>query len=49
VDTRPDDVARFVVGGALLHDLVLAALVIIAGVLVGPYRCPGPAVVQAPS
>lgn len=39
VDTRPDDVARFVVGGALLHDLVLAALVIIAGVLVGPYRC----------
>jgi hypothetical protein len=48
VDTRPPDLARFVVGGALLHDLVVAPLVILAGVLVarvvpGRFR----AVVQA--
>jgi hypothetical protein len=34
VDTRPADLARFVVGGALLHDLVVAPLVILAGVAV---------------
>ena len=34
IDTRPLDLARFVVGGALLHDLVVAPLVILAGVLV---------------
>ena len=48
VDTRPPDLARFVVGGALLHDLVVAPLVILAGVVVarvvpGRFR----AVVQA--
>jgi hypothetical protein len=35
LDTRPADLARFVVGGALLHDLVVAPLVILLGVLVG--------------
>ncbi len=34
VDTRPSQLARFVVGGALLHDLVVAPLVIVAGVVV---------------
>ena len=34
VDTRPADLARFVVGGALLNDLVVAPLVILAGVAV---------------
>ena len=33
VDTRPGNLARFVVGGALLHDLLVAPLVILAGVL----------------
>lgn len=33
IDTRPPDLARFVVGAALLHDLVLAPLVILVGVL----------------
>ena len=33
LDTRPGNLARFVVGGALLHDLVVAPLVIVAGVL----------------
>ena len=33
LDTRPASLARFVVGGALLHDLVVAPLVIVAGVL----------------
>ncbi len=36
VETRPGDLARFVVGGALLHDLVVAPLVIgAAAVVVG--------------
>jgi hypothetical protein len=35
VDTRPRDLATFVVGGALLHDLVFAPLVVGAGVLLG--------------
>ncbi len=34
INTRPGDLARFVVAGALLHDLVVAPLVILAGVLV---------------
>ncbi|MDQ3896114.1 MAG: hypothetical protein M3326_02490 [Actinomycetota bacterium] len=34
LDTRPANLAKFVVGGALLHDLVLAPLVIVAGVAV---------------
>jgi hypothetical protein len=33
VDTRPADLAKFFVGGALLHDLVFAPLVLLAGVL----------------
>ena len=33
VETRPGNLARFVVGGALLHDLLAAPLVILAGVL----------------
>ena len=32
IDTRPGQLARFVVGGALLHDLLVAPLVIVAGV-----------------
>ncbi len=48
VDTRPSDLARFVVGGALLHDLFFAPLVLIVGVLVAR-TVPGAvrAVVQA--
>jgi len=34
LDTRPANLARFVVGGALLHDLLVAPLVIVAGVAV---------------
>ncbi len=48
IDTRPANLARFVVGGALLHDLVVAPLVILLGVVVArtvPRR--GRAVVQA--
>jgi hypothetical protein len=47
LDTRPANLAKFVVGGALLHDLVVAPLVILAGVGVAravPRR--GRAVVQ---
>lgn len=45
LDTRPANLARFVVGGALLHDLVVAPLAIVAGVLIvravpGPARAP---------
>ncbi|MGH9223522.1 MAG: hypothetical protein ACRD2W_06980 [Acidimicrobiales bacterium] len=32
IDTRPGQLARFVIGGALLHDLVVAPLAILAGV-----------------
>ncbi len=35
VDTRPGDLARFVVAGFVLHDLVVAPLVILAAVVVG--------------
>ena len=31
IDTRPGQLARFLVGGALAHDLVLAPLVLLAG------------------
>lgn len=34
IDTRPGQLARFVVGGALVHDLFVAPLVILAAVLV---------------
>ncbi|MDQ4131618.1 MAG: hypothetical protein M3179_00050 [Actinomycetota bacterium] len=34
IDTRPDELARFVVGGALVHDLLIAPVVIVAGVAV---------------
>lgn len=34
LDTRPANLAKFVVGGALLHDLLVAPLAILAGVLV---------------
>ena len=33
LDTRPGNLARFVVGGALLHDLLVAPVVILLGVL----------------
>jgi len=32
LDTRPANLARFVVGGALLHDLVIAPVVLVAAV-----------------
>jgi hypothetical protein len=34
IDTRPANLARFVVAGALLHDLLVAPVVIVLGVLV---------------
>jgi hypothetical protein len=45
VDTRPGQLARFLLGGALTHDLLLAPLVLLAGVLVaravrGRWRAP---------
>jgi hypothetical protein len=45
VDTRPGQLGRFLLGGALAHDLVLAPLVIIIGVLLarsvhGRWRAP---------
>jgi uncharacterized membrane protein YphA (DoxX/SURF4 family) len=45
LDTRPANLAKFVVGGALLHDLVVAPLAIVAGVLIArsvPARARGP-------
>jgi hypothetical protein len=45
LDTRPANLAKFVVGGALLHDLLVAPVVILAGVLVVravPARARGP-------
>ena len=45
VDTRPANLAKFVVGGALLHDLLVAPVVILAGVLITravPRRVRGP-------
>jgi hypothetical protein len=45
IDTRPAQLVRFLLGGALLHDLVLAPAVLLTGVLVaravrGPWRAP---------
>ena len=45
LDTRPANLARFVVGGALIHDLLVAPVAIVAGVLLtravpGPARAP---------
>ena len=37
VDTRPSNLATFVVAGALLHDLVVAPILVVAGVVVS--RC----------
>jgi len=34
IDTRPAQLARFVVGGALIHDLLVAPLVVLVGVAV---------------
>lgn len=45
LDTRPANLAKFVVGGALLHDLLVAPVAILAGVLVVravPRRFRGP-------
>jgi hypothetical protein len=45
LDTRPANLAKFVVGGALLHDLLVAPLVILVGVLMAravPARARGP-------
>lgn len=45
LDTRPANLATFVVGGALLHDLLVAPVVIVAGVLIAravPARARGP-------
>jgi len=35
IDTRPPELARFFAAGAVLHDLVFAPLVLVAGVAVG--------------
>ena len=45
IDTRPAQLVRFLLGGALLHDLVLAPAVLLTGVLVaravgGRWRAP---------
>lgn len=42
LDTRPANLARFVVGGALLHDVLVAPLAMGAGVLL-TRAVPGPA------
>ena len=45
LDTRPANLAKFVVGGALLHDLLIAPVAILAGVLIAravPARSRGP-------
>ncbi len=45
LDTRPANLAKFVVGGALLHDLIVAPVAILAGVMVVravPRRVRGP-------
>ncbi len=34
IDTRPGELARFVIGGALIHDLILAPLVLLVGLAV---------------
>jgi hypothetical protein len=34
LDTRPANLAKFAIGGALIHDLVFAPLVLVVGVLI---------------
>lgn len=34
VDTRPSSLARFFLGGALIHDLIFAPLVLVGGYLI---------------
>jgi hypothetical protein len=34
IDTRPTNLAKFAIGGALIHDLALAPLVLLVGVFV---------------
>ncbi len=34
LDTRPSNLAKFVVGGALLHDLLVAPVAVLVGVLI---------------
>lgn len=34
LDTRPTNLAKFVIGGALIHDLIVAPLALVAGVVV---------------
>lgn len=47
LDTRPTNLARFVIGGALLHDLLFAPLVLVAAVMIGRIvRGPARAAVQ---
>ena len=48
IDTRPGQLARFLIGGALAHDLVLAPLVLLAGTALartvrGRWRAPAQA------
>jgi len=45
LDTRPTNYAKFAVGGALIHDLLFAPVVLLAGVAIahtvrGPARAP---------
>jgi hypothetical protein len=45
IDTRPGQLVRFLLGGALVHDLVLAPMVLLVGVLIarrvrGRWRAP---------
>lgn len=48
IDTRPGQLARFVVAGALLHDLLVAPVVILLGVALARFvRGRARAVVQA--
>lgn len=48
IDTRPAQLARFVVGGALIHDLLVAPVVIVLGVVLARVvRGRARAVVQA--
>ena len=45
LDTRPSNLAKFVVGGALLHDLLVAPVAVLVGVLIAravPPRARGP-------
>jgi len=41
IDTRPGELSRFFLGGALVHDLLFAPVVLAAGVLVARLVPPG--------